>query len=162
MPNTKYPRQRNWSPKLRLQAHTNRSSELNRLQKIATSLATIESILHDSLPEKLQGLFQVNSLKQGTLTLTCSRATHKALFLANQADILKHFNVSSKHSQQATEVKIKVKPKIKTREHTRQQAKLSDQTSALLEAEASTTNDENLKRALLNIAKRNEEKQGKK
>lgn len=95
---------------------------------------------------------------QGTLTITCSRATHKALFLANQIDILRAFNATSKHNQRATEVKIKVKPKLKTREYPKQQTKLSDQTSALLEAEASTTEDENLKRALLNIVKRNGDK----
>ncbi len=152
------PKQQPFAPKISLKKLSNKSYNLQSLIKQASKRKTLEQRFNESLPALFRGKFQVNTLNNGALTLTCQSAALMTKFRFSQTKTINAFNQANPEQTIRT-IKIKVRPTnissgTQTKAATnKQQKQLSKKNAQILQEEAEHTDDVKLKEILLQLAK---------
>ena len=161
------PKQAKFAPKLNIAKLTNNSFSIRKLLNQANSRISLTDLVNDSVSALFKRKFQVNSLENHQLTLTCQSASLMTRFRFSEEDVKKQLNQRIKPDY-VDKIEIKIRPKIFNQDHQKNilennnteyfnsqvssQIKLSKKNAQLLLEEAEHTEDQKLKTALLRLA----------
>ncbi len=137
---------------LNAQKITNRSSELSSLLRRASKLQTLSDAFNDSVPSLFKNKFQVNSIQNKILILTCHSASLMTRLQFNKSTIINQFNYQIKPNY-ITDLKIKVRPGQFKKTTPKINKTLSKKNAQILNEEAELTKDKKLKAILFQLAK---------
>ncbi|MFV1871763.1 MAG: DciA family protein [Oleiphilus sp.] len=150
------PKKHALAPQISLQKLSQKSNSIANLIKLANSRVSLDDKLNQCLPDIYKHHFRVNSLSEGTLTLTCDSAKLMTRFRITQQDTISRLNKLIS-PQNIDTIKIKVRPasgfntqKAHSETLTRN---ISKKNAQILLEEAEHTNDQSLKNILTNLAK---------
>lgn len=148
------PKQSTLSPLISLKTISSKSQTLIELLSIAESRQSIDALLDSCLPALLQQHFKVSSLSENKLVLTCNSAKLMTKFRQIQDETIAKLN-SLIHPKKVDLIQIKIRPSQMMSTYQSEKATLrqiSKKNAQILLEEAEHTTDQNLKKALTNIA----------
>lgn len=148
-------RHRPLSDVLEIKTISKYSNELRTLIRQAEKNQSIDSIVEDVLPMMFRGLFRVNSLNQGLLTLTCSSAAMATRFRFEQDSILNLLQIRFGASK-VRRIAIRIRPISNSKTKTINNRHISKENAQLLLQEAGRTDDQSLQQVLEKLAGRSE------
>ena len=136
---------------LKAQKITDRSSELSSLLRRASKLQTLSDAFNESVPTFFKNKFQVNSIQNKTLILTCHSASLMTRLQFNKSTIINQFNHQIKPDY-ITDLKIKIRPGQFKTILPKTNRTLSKKNAQILSEEAELTKDKKLKSILFQLA----------
>jgi len=147
----KQPKHSSLSNLLGLNAVYKKNSALGDLLNQATALESIEQLFNRCLPTQLRGKFQLNSMHNRCLTLTCTSASLATRFRMQQKEIIQALNGQLPRSP-IERIQIKIRPVRAQHAAQLNRRHISKENARLLEQEAGQTADKKLRDVLRRLA----------
>jgi hypothetical protein len=156
------PKHQQLAPRISVKKLTARSHGISQLIKQAESRKSLTELFNDAIPEQFKNKFQINSLNDGVLVITCHSASLMTKLRFSQNKIIEQLNQKLAQSP-VTSIKIKIRPKhhqstgLKSKtERNSGNHNLSKKNAQILTEEAEHTDDIKLKNILLRLAQHSE------
>ena len=134
---------------------TRHSPDLHALFNQARQNLDIQTVFDNCLPALFVGVFQVNQIKHGVLTITSQSAAIATRFRFEQDAVIKALQAKL-GAQTIQRLDIRIRPRAKILKKVKVTNKLSKDSAQLLIEEAKQTQDIDLRRAIEKLAQQAE------